>query len=59
MLVAAEQGHSRDLALVCLLLLNGLKVSEATGASVEDLETLRGHHVLTVHGKGGKRRRAR
>lgn len=44
----------RDLALVCLLLLNGLRVSEALAADVDDLATERGHRVLSVTRKGGK-----
>lgn len=58
MLTTAAEGHPRDLALVALLLLNGLRVSEATGATVEDLTTVRGHRVLTIRGKGSKVRRA-
>lgn len=53
-LAAAAQGHSRDLALVTLLLLNGLRVSEAINAQVTDVATLRGHRVLTVVRKGGR-----
>jgi integrase/recombinase XerD len=57
-LATAADGHPRDLALVCLLMLNGPRVSEATGATLADLETVRGHRVLVVHGKGSKTRRA-
>ncbi len=57
-LTTAAEGHPRDLALVALLLLNGLRVSEATGATLADLATVRGHRVLTVQGKGSKTRRA-
>jgi len=39
---------------VLLLGLNGLRVSEALGADVEDLTTERGHRVLKVKRKGGK-----
>jgi integrase/recombinase XerD len=46
--------ESVDAGLVCLLLLNGLRVSEAISARVEDLEQVRGHRVLRVRGKGGR-----
>jgi len=39
---------------VLLLGLNGLRVSEALGADVEDLTTERGHRVLRIKRKGGK-----
>jgi integrase/recombinase XerD len=35
-------------ALISLLALNGLRVSEATGADVEHLGLERGHRTLTV-----------
>ncbi len=41
-------------ALISLLALNGLRVSEATGAGIEDLGLERGHRTLTVTRKGGK-----
>jgi hypothetical protein len=34
--------------------LNGLRVSEATGANIEALGTERGHRTLTITRKGGK-----
>jgi integrase/recombinase XerD len=37
-----------------LLALNGLRVSEATGADIEHLGLERGHRTLTITGKGGK-----
>jgi integrase/recombinase XerD len=37
-----------------LLALNGLRVSEATGASVEALGVQRGHRTLVITRKGGK-----
>jgi hypothetical protein len=43
-----------DLALVWLLALNGLRVSEATGADIEALGVERGHRTLVVKRKGGK-----
>jgi len=44
-------------ALVCLLAFNGLRVSEACKATVADLAEERGHRLLTVTRKGGKRAR--
>jgi integrase/recombinase XerD len=53
-LVAAGLGPASEHALVSLLALNGLRVSEATGASIEALGTERGHRILTITRKGGK-----
>jgi integrase len=36
------------------LALNGLRVSEAIGADIEQLGLERGHRTLTIHRKGGK-----
>jgi len=44
----------QDLALLALLTLNGLRVSEAVGADVGDLGDERGHRVLTVTRKRGR-----
>ncbi|MEM8621820.1 MAG: tyrosine-type recombinase/integrase [Actinomycetota bacterium] len=44
----------RDHALACLLALNGLRISEALGADINDLDQNRGHRTLFVHRKGGK-----
>ena len=52
---AAETAGPRDHVLVCLLLLNGLRVSEVCTAKVTDLSSERGHRVLTVARKGGQR----
>jgi integrase len=41
-------------ALISLLALNGLRVSEATSADIEHLGLERGHRTLTVTRKGGK-----
>jgi integrase/recombinase XerD len=46
----APGGH----ALISLLALNGLRVSEATGADIEHLGLDRGHRTLTITRKGGK-----
>jgi integrase/recombinase XerD len=54
LLVAAGLGAPRDHALISLLALNGLRVSEATGADIEHLGLERGHRTLTVTRKGGK-----
>jgi len=51
---AASEDSSRSLALVLLLGLNGLRVSEALGSDVEDLSTERGHRILRIKRKGGK-----
>jgi integrase/recombinase XerD len=53
-LVAAGLGAATEHALISLLALNGLRVSEATGASIEALGTERGHRTLTITRKGGK-----
>ena len=41
-------------ALISLLALNGLRVSEATGASLQELGLERGHRTLVITRKGGK-----
>jgi integrase/recombinase XerD len=53
--VAAGLGTPAEHALISLLALNGLRVSEATGADIEDLSTQRGHRVLAITRKGGKK----
>ena len=54
MLVAAGLAGARDHALISILALNGLRVSEATGADIEKLGLERGHRTLTIQRKGGK-----
>jgi integrase/recombinase XerD len=54
MLVAAGLGMTAEHALISLLALNGLRVSEATGADIEALGVERGHRTLTITRKGGK-----
>jgi len=54
MLVAAGLGPPAEHALISLLALNGLRVSEATGADIEHLGLDRGHRTLTITRKGGK-----
>jgi site-specific recombinase XerD len=53
-LVAAGLAGARDHALISLLALNGLRISEALGADVDALGLERGHRTLTVCRKGGK-----
>lgn len=45
----------RTSALVALIMYSGARTSEVTGADIEDLGTDRGHTVLWVTRKGGKR----
>lgn len=54
LLEAAEQAGGYDHALILLLFVNGLRISEACGADVTDLSTDRWHQVLTIVGKGAK-----
>jgi len=54
LLVAAGLGSPAEHALISLLALNGLRVSEATGADIEQLGLDRGHRTLTITRKGGK-----
>ncbi len=44
----------RDHALACLLALNGLRISEALGADIDNLDFNRGHRTLFIHRKGNK-----
>ena len=48
LLVAAGLGPPAEHALISLLALNGLRVSEATGADIEHLDLERGHRTLTI-----------
>ena len=54
LLVAAGLGPPLEHTLISLLALNGLRVSEATGADIEHLGLERGHRTLTITRKGGK-----
>jgi integrase/recombinase XerD len=54
LLVQAGLGSARDHALISLLAMNGLRISEALGADVEDLNHDRGHRTLKILRKGGK-----
>ena len=61
LLVAAELGPPTEHALISLLALNGLRVSEATGADIEHLGLERGHRtlVITLLGRQGRDHPAR
>jgi hypothetical protein len=54
LLVAAGLGPPAGHALISLLALNGLRVSEATGADIEHLGLEREHRTLVITRKGGK-----
>jgi integrase/recombinase XerD len=54
LLAAAGLGPAIEHALISVLALNGLRVSEATGANIESLGLERGHRTLTILRKGGK-----
>jgi integrase/recombinase XerD len=53
-LFTAERFDRDRAALAVLLGLNGLRVSEACGANIEDLACERGHRTLRIIGKGNK-----
>jgi site-specific recombinase XerD len=59
LLAAADRARgpqrARTAALVAVLMFTGARVSEITGADIEDLGTDRGHRVLRVTRKGGRR----
>jgi integrase/recombinase XerD len=50
----AGLGPPLEHALISLLALNGLRVSEATGLDIEHLGLERGHRIPTITRKGGK-----
>jgi site-specific recombinase XerD len=54
LLVAAGLGTAQEHALMSLLALNGLRISEALGADITAMGSERGHRTLTVLRKGGK-----
>jgi site-specific recombinase XerD len=54
LLVAAGLAGAQEHALISLLALNGLRISEALGANIEDLGLERGHRTLVARRKGGK-----
>jgi site-specific recombinase XerD len=53
-LVQAGLSGGRDHALASLLALNGLRISEALGADIDNLDVNRGHRTLFIHRKGNK-----
>lgn len=53
--LCASERNPVQHALVCLLALNGLRISEACSADIADLGVEYGHRTLTVVRKGGKR----
>jgi len=54
LLVAAGLGPAMEHALISLLALKGLRVSEATGTSIEAMGIEGGHRTLVITRKGGK-----
>jgi integrase len=54
LLVQAGLGWPRDHALISLLAMNGLRISEALGANIDDLDVDRGHRTLRVVHKSGR-----
>jgi site-specific recombinase XerD len=54
LLVSAGLGTAAEHALISLLAINGLRVSEALGADIDDLSMERGHRTLMILRKGGK-----
>jgi site-specific recombinase XerD len=52
--VARDSTNPCDFALVCLLGLLGLRISEATSLDISDVGEEHGHRVLRVIGKGHK-----
>lgn len=57
LLAAAEHHSPRTAAAVNLLLFCGLRVSELVNARVTDLAYERGHRILTITRKGGRRQK--
>ena len=53
-LVQAGLGSPRDAALASVLALNGLRISEALNADVDDLDFERGHRTLKIVRKGAQ-----
>lgn len=54
---AAEAASAGDHALICLLLLNGFRIAEACGIDLSDLSIERGHRVVVITRKAGRRER--
>jgi integrase/recombinase XerD len=52
---AKRSPHPCDQGLIALLALLGLRIAEALSVQIEDYqETITGHRVIRIHGKGGK-----
>jgi integrase/recombinase XerD len=58
LLVAAQSDGPRSTALVTLLAVNGLRITEGLSRNVEHLRWDEGHRVLLLDRKGGKRAKA-
>jgi integrase/recombinase XerD len=56
LLVQAGLGDLRDGALITLLALNGLRISEALNADIDDLSTERGHRDAGDRAQGRQAR---
>ena len=54
LLYESERGRPSEYALVALLSLNALRVSEALGINIEDMAIRRGHRTVPIIGKGHK-----
>jgi integrase/recombinase XerD len=54
LLVAAGLGAPNDHALISLLAINGLRISEALGADIDALGIERGHRTLTILRKAAR-----
>ena len=59
LLAAAAEHSPRMLALVALLLVDGLRISEALGLDIDDVRDVdRGHRIVQLRRKGGRAARA-
>ncbi|WAB80799.1 tyrosine-type recombinase/integrase [Microcella daejeonensis] len=57
MLVSAREDSPRSGALLALLLISGVRLSEALKANLSDLQHDAGHRVLVISRKGGRRQK--
>lgn len=55
LLRAAEHHPPRDHAVICLLGINGMRVSEVCGIDIEHLEMYQGQWIIKILRKGGKK----
>lgn len=53
-LIVEQAGSAAEHALIALSAINGLRISEALGADIDNLGIERGYRTLTVPRKGGK-----